>query len=80
MSSPNDVSELIAIEALRIGMYVELDVGWLSHPFPTSSFKITSDSQLDTIRGLGLPQLFAGGCPRVDVSGGAATHSAVLLQ
>ncbi len=57
MSSPNDVSELIAIEALRIGMYVELDVGWLSHPFPTSSFKITSDSQLDTIRGLGLPQV-----------------------
>jgi HD-GYP domain-containing protein (c-di-GMP phosphodiesterase class II) len=57
LSSPNDASKLIATEALRIGMYVELDVGWLSHPFPTSSFKITSDSQLETIRGLGLLQL-----------------------
>jgi HD-GYP domain-containing protein (c-di-GMP phosphodiesterase class II) len=57
LSSPNDASELIATDALRIGMYVELDVGWLSHPFPTSSFKITSDSQLETIRGLGLLQV-----------------------
>jgi HD-GYP domain-containing protein (c-di-GMP phosphodiesterase class II) len=57
LSRPNDASELIATDALRIGMYVELDVGWLSHPFPTSSFKITSDSQLETIRGLGLLQL-----------------------
>ena len=57
MSSPKDASELIAPEALRIGMFVELDVGWLSHPFPTSSFKITAQSQLDTILGLGLPQV-----------------------
>jgi HD-GYP domain-containing protein (c-di-GMP phosphodiesterase class II) len=57
LSRPNDASELIATDALRIGMYVELDVGWLSHPFPTSSFKITSDSQLETIRGLGLLQV-----------------------
>ena len=57
MSSPNNASELIATKALRIGMFVELDVGWLSHPFPTSSFKITSENQLDTILGLGLGQV-----------------------
>lgn len=57
MSTPKDASQLIATAALRIGMFVELDVGWLSHPFPTSSFKITSDGQLKTILGLGLTQV-----------------------
>jgi putative nucleotidyltransferase with HDIG domain len=38
-------------------MYVHLDLGWLSHPFPVSSFKISSDEQIQTIRGLGLKAL-----------------------
>lgn len=38
---------------LRVGLYVELDVGWMSHPFPTGSFKISSQKQIDTIRELG---------------------------
>lgn len=50
-------SELIDINELRIGMYVELDLGWMSHPFPTGSFKITSNRQIETIRGLGLRQI-----------------------
>ena len=32
----------IAVDELRIGMFVELDGGWLSHPFPLSSFRISS--------------------------------------
>lgn len=50
-------SELIDIHELRIGMYVELDLGWMAHPFPTGSFKITSNRQIETIRGLGLKQV-----------------------
>jgi len=42
---------------LRIGMYVHLDVGWLSHPFPLSSFKITSAEQLATIHSLRLKRV-----------------------
>lgn len=44
----------IAVTDLRIGMFVHLDLGWMDHPFPLSSFKISSQQQIDTIRSLGL--------------------------
>lgn len=44
----------IAVADLRIGMFVHLDLGWMDHPFPLSSFKISSQQQIDTIRSLGL--------------------------
>ncbi|MGZ5892587.1 MAG: HD-GYP domain-containing protein [Caldimonas sp.] len=44
----------IDIQALRVGMFVHLDVGWMSHPFPLSSFRITTPAQVATIRSLGL--------------------------
>lgn len=57
MKSKDDGIELVAVDALRIGMFVELDVGWLAHPFPTGSFKLSSARQMETIRGLGLRQV-----------------------
>jgi len=42
---------------LRIGMFIHLDGGWMSHPFPLSSFKINSPEQIETIRALGLKKL-----------------------
>ncbi len=50
-------SELIDINELHVGMYVELELGWMAHPFPTGSFKINSNRQIETIRGLGLRQV-----------------------
>ena len=47
----------IAIEDLRVGMYVQLDGGWLSHPFPLSSFRIAAAEQINTLRGLGLARV-----------------------
>jgi putative nucleotidyltransferase with HDIG domain len=47
----------IHADALRIGMFVHLNVGWMSHPFPLSSFKLTSAEQIETIRALGLSRL-----------------------
>jgi putative nucleotidyltransferase with HDIG domain len=47
----------VELDDLRVGMFVHLDVGWMSHPFPLSSFKITSPDQIATIRGLGLKKL-----------------------
>lgn len=44
-------------EALRIGLYVDLELGWMSHPFPTGSFRITSERQIDTLRGMGLQRV-----------------------
>jgi HD-GYP domain-containing protein (c-di-GMP phosphodiesterase class II) len=50
-------SVLVDVADLRIGLYVELDMGWMAHPFPTGSFKITSQKQIDTIRGLGTAKI-----------------------
>lgn len=56
MSAP-DHSLLISPDQLRVGMYVELDLGWMAHPFALNHFKITSPEQIDALRGLGLRQL-----------------------
>ena len=50
MSSGNP----IPVRHLRIGLYVHLDLGWMSHPFPMGHFRIASQEQLDTLHGLGL--------------------------
>lgn len=51
------LSEIIDVERLQPGMYIELELGWLAHPFPTGSFKITSNKQIEIIRSLGRKQI-----------------------
>jgi HD-GYP domain-containing protein (c-di-GMP phosphodiesterase class II) len=51
------MSTTIAVEELRVGMFIQLEGGWLSHPFPLSSFRISTPDQIATIRGLGLQRL-----------------------
>lgn len=48
---------LIDVNQLTVGMFIHLDLGWMSHPFPLSSFKIVSSDQLLTLRRLGLTQV-----------------------
>lgn len=43
----------IDVDALRVGMFVHLDMSWMSHPFALGSFRIASQDQIETIRGLG---------------------------
>ncbi|RYF47517.1 MAG: DUF3391 domain-containing protein, partial [Comamonadaceae bacterium] len=50
-------SILIDIGQLRVGMYIQLDVGWLHHPFPVSSFRVASAEQIATLRDLGLTEV-----------------------
>ncbi len=47
----------VAVQDLRVGMYIHLDLGWMSHPFPRSSFRITSADQITTIRSLGVQRV-----------------------
>jgi putative nucleotidyltransferase with HDIG domain len=47
----------IAVQDLKIGMFIRLELGWMSHPFPRSSFRITTAEQLATLRGLGLDRV-----------------------
>lgn len=42
---------------LKVGMFVHLDLSWLEHPFPQSSFKIKNADQIATIRGLRLTRV-----------------------
>lgn len=50
-------SILIDISQLRVGMYIQLDVGWLHHPFPVSSFRVASVEQIAALRELGLTEV-----------------------
>lgn len=47
----------VDVKLLRVGLYIELDVGWMSHPFPMGSFKISSQKQIDTLQSLGQPRI-----------------------
>jgi len=52
-----DAVNTIAVELLRVGMYIQLEGGWLSHPFPLSAFRITTAQEIATLHGLGLRQV-----------------------
>ena len=54
MKTARPPTDQIDVSDLRVGMYVHLDIGWMSHPFPLSSFRIATQAQLATIRSLGL--------------------------
>lgn len=47
----------IAVDDLKVGMFIRLDLSWLKHPFPLSRFRIVSAEQIAIIRGLGLREL-----------------------
>jgi HD-GYP domain-containing protein (c-di-GMP phosphodiesterase class II) len=47
----------IATAELQVGMYVHLDLGWMSHPFALSSFRIADAAQIASIRALGLARV-----------------------
>ncbi len=44
-------------EQLRVGMYIELELGWMAHPFPKGHFKITSQRQIESLQALGLSRI-----------------------
>ena len=47
-------SRLVDVDQLRIGMFIQLDLGWMDHPFPLNSFRIATLDQIQTIIGLGV--------------------------
>lgn len=44
----------IDIQDVCIGMHIQLDTGWLRHPFPVSSFRISSPKQIQVLHSLGI--------------------------
>ena len=49
--------ELVEVDDLRIGMFIHLDMNWMSHPFPLGSFRIANAEQIATIRSLGVQRV-----------------------
>ena len=48
---------MLDVHKLRIGMFVYLDLGWMDHPFPLNRFKISTNAQIEQIKGLRLKQV-----------------------
>jgi putative nucleotidyltransferase with HDIG domain len=53
----SDDSQLIAIEQVKIGMFIKLDLSWFEHSFSMNSFKITNQQQLNELRALNLKHI-----------------------
>ena len=51
------MTAMIAVDELRVGMFVHLDLKWWAHPFALSSFRLTSLEQIATIKQLGVQQV-----------------------
>jgi putative nucleotidyltransferase with HDIG domain len=66
--------ENIDLAQLKVGMFIRLDVHWMSHPFVTSSFKIKDSNQINIIRGLGLKTIQYDPA-RSDVKAGSRNHA-----
>nr|WP_314857808.1 HD domain-containing phosphohydrolase [uncultured Undibacterium sp.] len=49
--------QFISPAELRIGLYVYLDIGWMDHPFPVSSFEIRNQDQILKLQALGLQEI-----------------------
>ena len=50
-------AQFIDVANLRIGLFVYIDLGWMSHPFPLNSFKLQTPAQIATIRTLGIERI-----------------------
>ncbi len=53
----SDDSQLIAIEQVKIGMFIKLDLSWFEHSFSMNSFKITNQEQLNQLLALELKHI-----------------------
>ncbi|WP_342617752.1 HD domain-containing phosphohydrolase [Rhodoferax sp. GW822-FHT02A01] len=52
-----DEFDFVALDDLRVGLFVDLNLGWLAHPFSSSRFKITTERQIDTLKSLGVDRI-----------------------
>ena len=47
----------ISVDSLRIGIFIQLNLKWLAHPFFFNSFKIKSTDQIQTLKELGIKEV-----------------------
>jgi HD-GYP domain-containing protein (c-di-GMP phosphodiesterase class II) len=44
----------VPVNCLRVGVFIRLEIPWYQHPFLSGSFKIKSQDQIETLKGLGI--------------------------
>jgi hypothetical protein len=47
----------ISMDQLRVGLFVQIDMPWLQHPFSFNSFKIKTEHQIRALQQLGLQKI-----------------------
>jgi Domain of unknown function (DUF3391) len=57
VSDMADDSKLIALDQVKVGMFIKLDLSWFEHSFATSSFKITNQQQIQELLALNLKHI-----------------------
>ncbi len=56
-SMTSDDVFFVDVDKLRIGLFVELEVGWMAHPFTVGSFKLSNQQQIEAIQGLSVKRI-----------------------
>ncbi len=57
MTHPSEEKIYLPPEKLAVGLYIDLELGWMDHPFTFSSFKIKSDKDIRIIKSLKLKKV-----------------------
>lgn len=57
MPKKQETREIIPLDQLVIGLYVDLELGWSEHPFMFAQFKIKSNKDIAVIKSLGLKEV-----------------------
>ena len=74
---PNNMRKRIAIEHLRVGMYLDEFVGsWLEHPFWRARFRVEDATQLQRIRASGVREVWIDTARGTDVAAARAAPTA----
>lgn len=71
LTAPATARLLVAVADLQPGLFVELDLGWLDHPFSSNRFKLRDADQIVTLGKLGLTQVRV----RADLSDAASVQA-----
>lgn len=57
MSSAPDDFLMLPVDLLRVGLFVHLDLDWMSHPFPRGRFRLSDRAEIDTLLRLGVREV-----------------------
>jgi len=51
------MSLFLTVDQLQVGLYVQLEMNWVDHPFTFNGFRIKTQDQIDALRQLGLERI-----------------------